>query len=136
MEKIDYVAAVKLANKARNSIGKYCMEECNSLCCREGTINLTNKEMKLITGDKAYDPNPIYISPKKEIQLNLKIGCPCFIDNKCSIHNKRNRPNICKEFPLFIKQNKIILSHDCPAVQENKLYPYLCKFKQMGFIIV
>lgn len=124
-----------LAKKARNSIGKFCMEECNSLCCRKGHITLTDKELKLVSGDKLININEIEVISLGTNKLCLDHNCPSLLNQKCTIHINRNRPLICKEFPLFIDGNKIIVSHDCPAVEDNRLYPYLRKFKKMGFDI-
>lgn len=131
-----YNKAEKIANEARKSISNYCMTECNSLCCRKGSITLSAKEVKLIFGKNFIDPKLIEVISDTQTKLNLNFGCPAFIDNKCNIHNKRNRPTICKKFPLFIRGDRVILSHDCPAVEDNKFYPFLSKFKKMGFKIV
>ena len=125
-----------LAKKARNSIGKYCMEECNSLCCRKGFIKLTDKELKLVIGDKVINKSEIKIISLGMNRLCLDKNCPSLLNQKCTIHTNKNRPLICKEFPLFIDGNRIVVSHDCPAVEDNKLYPFLRKFKKMGFDVV
>lgn len=130
-----HMDAQALAKKARNSIGKYCMEECSSLCCRKGHITLNDKELKLVIGKKVTNVKEIEVISLGKNRLCLDHDCPSLIDNKCMIHKNRNRPLICKEFPLFIDGNKIVLSHDCPAVEANKFYPFLSKFKKNGFVI-
>jgi Fe-S-cluster containining protein len=132
----DYNAAKRLAVKARNSIGQYCMEECSSLCCREGTITITDNELKLMSRDRIIIPGSITTFIKNQNKLNLKVGCPSFIDNKCAIHFNRGRPKMCKDFPLFIYGDKIVVAHDCSAVDAGKLFPYLHKFKKMGFKLI
>jgi len=42
----------KVANEARKSLSKYCMEECKSYCCRKGYIILKPTELDLVIGDK------------------------------------------------------------------------------------
>lgn len=136
MENINYCAAKRLAVKARNSIGQYCMDECRSLCCREGTITITDNELKLMTKDRIIIPGSITIATNNDNKLNLKLGCPSFIEYKCAIHRNKSRPQMCKDFPLFIYGNNIVVAHDCPAVDAGKLFPYLHKFKKMGFRII
>ena len=41
--------AEKIANKARKSISKYCIDECHAYCCRKGYLVATPKEYRKIT---------------------------------------------------------------------------------------
>jgi len=137
-------AAQKLAREARNSLSNYCFSECKALCCRQGHLLLTAKEadtvMKTDKGElrvlKTY--NSAGASEKKYV---LDLGrndkaCPNLLNLKCIEHKNPERPAACQEFPLFIREGKkIMVSFTCPAAKENKLYPYLAKFKKMGYEI-
>jgi Fe-S-cluster containining protein len=133
------ITSEKLAITARKSLSKYCYTECKAYCCRKGYLLLTAKEVKLI--QNTHKKN-LKITPtnKKKYIFNLGSntnGCPNLQNYKCTIHKNPARPKACKEFPLFIWKNKtIMVTHACPAVKENKLYPYLAKFKTMKYKII
>jgi Fe-S-cluster containining protein len=142
----DTKRAQKLAVKARNSIGKYCYSECNAYCCRKGFILLKTKEARLLSGRNNKGLNELKESgiltktEKGKYVLDLsekETGCPQLKESKCTIHKDPDRPTACKEFPLFVwkkKGKKIIhLSGRCPAITSGILYPYIAKFKGMGF---
>jgi len=119
-----------LAIKARESLSSYCYEECLAFCCRKGFLLLSEKEVKLLK----MKTDDLQILPvDRRYILNLSKGCPNLINYKCTIHKNKARPKACKEFPLFIKGNTIIISEDCPAI--NKLYPFLAEFKRLGFTL-
>lgn len=129
-----------LANEARTSISEYCFTECNAYCCRKGYILLSREEADLLTHNKTdelIEKEVIAIEEGGEYVVDFsKQNCPSLKDNMCTIHKNPNRPKACKEFPLFIWPHKIIhISQRCPAVKENKLYPYLTQFKLMGYTI-
>ena len=123
--------AESLAIKARESLSSYCFEECLAFCCRKGYLLLSNKEVALLH----LDIKDLKILPiDKRYIFNLAKGCPNLKEYKCIIHNNIERPKACREFPLFIKDNTVIISEDCPAI--NKLYPYLAEFKRLGFTLI
>jgi hypothetical protein len=134
------VAAEKLAITARESISSYCYTECKAYCCRRGYLLLKAEELQLIKGMTKKNPRmiPVYTKlDKHAFALNLggKLnGCPNLTDYKCTIHKNPLRPKTCKDFPLFIRANKtIMITNACPAVFENKFYPFLAEFKKMGY---
>ncbi len=140
--------AEKLAMKARDSLSSYCYLECSAYCCRRGYLLLSASEVKLMQNTNIKDLKIIPVKTKFErkkyiFNLGLKRngckqnGCPNLLDYKCTIHKNPLRPKACKEFPLFIWKNKTILVTDeCPAVKENKLYPFLAEFKMRGYTII
>jgi len=135
--------AEKLAIKARASISTYCYTECRAYCCRKGYLLLTAKEVKLIrnVSIKELKMIPVLTALNKKgyvLDLGQKLsGCPNLENYKCTIHKNPNRPKTCGDFPLFIWKDKtIMVTNACPAVRENKLYPYLSKFKKMGYKLV
>jgi len=138
------VAAEKLAIIARKSLSSYCYNECKAYCCRRGYLLLSEKEVGLMLNVRKEDLPLMPLrtkTDKKRYIFNLGSkggnGCPNLLDYKCIIHTNPNRPKACKEFPLFILDNKkIVVSDECPAVKENRLYPYLAEFKLMGYKLV
>jgi Fe-S-cluster containining protein len=131
----------KLAIAARNSISSYCYKECLAYCCRRGYLLLSANEVGLMNGPKIED---LKIMPKEVdtdasrfiFNIGLKTtGCPNLKDYKCTIHKNPDRPKACKEFPLFLFENTVIVASECFAIKENKLYPYLAQFKSIGYTI-
>lgn len=131
--------AETIARKARKSISRFCIEECRSYCCRKGYLVLTKKETELITQNqinkyekqgalKKLNENAYSLCLSK-----LENGCPRLENFKCTIHQRKNRPAACKEFPLFIQGKKITLSQRCPAVRNNLFYPYIHQLIKIGY---
>ena len=44
--------AENIANKARKSLSKFCMDECRAYCCRKGYLVMNKKEFSLIPAQK------------------------------------------------------------------------------------
>jgi hypothetical protein len=129
-----------LANSARRSISDYCINDCNSFCCRKGYLVLSFDEMKLTVSDQRRpleDAGFLTEIDNKEFILNLSNpnACPRLKNNLCSIHKNPKRHLPCKEFPIFITGNKVRFSDRCTAVKADKFYSYIHKFKKMGFEI-
>ena len=134
--------AEELAVDARRSISSYCYTECMAYCCRRGYLLLSEKEVSLMKDTKIETlktmPKNLETDSKRYIfNIGLKPqGCPNLIKYKCTIHKNPDRPKPCKEYPLFVFENTVIITDECPAVKENKLYPFLTQFKAMGYKIV
>jgi Fe-S-cluster containining protein len=134
--------AEALAITARKSISSYCYKECLAYCCRRGYLLLSEKEVTLMKDTKIADlkimPKDLEADNERYIfNIGLKPqGCPNLIKYKCTIHKNPERPKACKEYPLFIFENTVIVTDECPAVKENMLYPYLAKFKALGYTII
>ena len=123
----------RLAISARASLSSYCYTECLAYCCRKGYLLLSEKEIYLLR----LDTKNLKVMPvDKRYIFNLSKGCPNLIDYKCAVHKNKDRPKACREFPLFVYDKTVIITDDCPAVKENRLYPFLAEFKKMGFEIV
>jgi Fe-S-cluster containining protein len=131
-----------LVQEARNSISRFCYEECNAYCCKKGYLILSEEEIELmIIRDKEglIKEKSLYKMPddKYAFNLNNKFGfCPRLVDNKCTIHKHPNRSLTCKKFPIFVFAKSIKLSNRCLAVREGKLYAYIHKFKKMGYQVL
>jgi Fe-S-cluster containining protein len=130
----------RIANQARNSIGNYCINECKSFCCRNGYLVIRENSINLVTqGKKDEFIKKGNLKPLKDGKYSLLLGdhkepCPS-LDIKtfcCKIHKSKLRPKPCREFPMFIEEDIIKLSPRCPAIRENKLYPYIKKLMKLG----
>tara|TARA_Y100000310_G_scaffold344515_1_gene457683 strand:- start:3320 stop:3766 length:447 start_codon:yes stop_codon:yes gene_type:complete len=129
----------KLADKARNSISSFCMNECKSYCCRKGYLIVNDKQIATVTaGNEAnlLKNKSLKLLPSGDFSVDLNNGgCPSLKDNKCIIHKHKDRPKTCQDFPIFIEGKKIGLSGRCPAVQQRKFYPYILQFLEKGYIV-
>lgn len=127
--------AEKLTQKARKEIGRFCMEECHAYCCRKGYLVLTPVQAELITRKKIAELKDV--ADLKLINgnysLNLHHDCPALHDCRCTVHSKRNRPLVCKQFPIFIEGMNVRLSHRCLAVKSGLFYPYVSKMLSLGY---
>lgn len=131
------------AEQARKSISSYCYSECKSYCCRKGYLILSKSQVNTVTQGKARKLE------EKGLLNNLKDGkysmymgdysYPCQSlgnDFKCTIHKKRLRPKACRDFPIFVDGNRVMLSYRCPAVKEGKFYPFIRKWKLESYSVI
>jgi Fe-S-cluster containining protein len=132
--------AEKIADKARNAIGKFCMEECKAYCCRKGYLNMGPESVDIITQGKREELEEKKLLVKiDEGNYSLFMGnydqpCPSLKEDfRCMIHKNPKRPKACKEFPVFIRDNTLHLSSRCLAVKQGLLYPYIKKILSMGY---
>jgi hypothetical protein len=117
--------------RARVALGDYCFTDCKAYCCRKGYIDLTPKEYELIF--KIDKKN----KPKEKISAFLGDSCPALsTDFKCNIRNDPLHPKTCKEYPIFIRGKKVILSGNCLAVINNKFYPFISEWLSQDFEII
>lgn len=132
----------KLLDEARNSISDYCINVCNAGCCRKGFLGINSiDELKTITQnthEKLIEEGVIEkVNENKYYQNFNKKPCVSLTkDFLCSVHKDKNRPILCKDYPLFKAKNFIISSSACPAVTENKFEEYFKKIEKLGFKIV
>ena len=123
------MGAEEIANRARNSLGEYCINECKAYCCKKGYLILKAKEVDLVVKGKK--------SLKKVeggFSLNFNEGgCPSLKDNKCSVYE--NRPQTCRDFPIFIKGKYVRISPRCYGFTSGLLYPFIKEFKKIKMII-
>lgn len=133
--------AQQIAKQARKSISKYCIEECKAYCCRKGYLILTEKECELVALGRKADlitKNLLKHLPASKYSLNIgskDAPCPCLKDFMCTIHKRKYRPTVCKDFPLFLENNEIRLSTRCPAVTAGLFYPYVHRLIKLGYTI-
>lgn len=130
----------KIAEKARNSISKYCTNECRAFCCRNGYLIIKPKSINIVTKGQTKELMQKNLLKKLENENyslflgNYNVPCKCLDTEKftCKIHKNKLRPKACKDFPLFIEKDTIKLSPRCPAIRENLLYPYVKQLIMKG----
>ncbi len=131
-----------IAKKARRSISRYCYEDCKSYCCRKGYLPVKEEEVDLVTQGRKEELLQKGILKKiGDGKYSLYLGnydtpCPSLFDYKCLIHKKKNRPDVCAQFPLFIEGKMIKLSPRCPAVKEGLFYPYVSQLLRLGYKVI
>ena len=117
----------ELLDKARHDLSSYCVNECNAYCCNKGYLVLNKSQLDLVTKGNHKNINPM----KKDLfSLNLSSGCPSLSGTKCKIHKEDNRPQACKDFPLFEIEGQVTFSSRCPAVNTNQFYELTHELKQ------
>ncbi len=115
-------------------LSDYCIQTCKAQCCKKGKIIINLSKASLFKRGVITHPQ---IEERKDgyYELNLSPHCPNLgIDFKCTIYNTPYKPEICSEYPLFIKGKTIFASTACPAVT-NKLINFKI-LEDAGFIIV
>lgn len=117
----------QLIKKAGESISDFCYNECMAYCCKKGTIPLTLKEIGFLKPTKLAQ----YID-----RTSMILPCPRLIENKCTVHDSKGRPKVCKEFPLSIVEGKIHISGGCYAVIHGKLYKHIADMKRKGYEVI
>ena len=133
---------LKIINEARNSLGPFCIEKCKSLCCKKGSLILFNNfEIIMIAGEKIEEYTKkriLSMTPSGNFLYDLE-RAPCRHLGKdfyCKIWKEENRPRVCQDFPLFVKDNYVITGDLCPAIKEGILDVYLEKLKKLGLKIL
>jgi Fe-S-cluster containining protein len=120
--------AEELASQARNALSEFCHTECKAYCCRGGYLLLSKKEVGLLKGN-VKDLK----TEEDKFVFNLKPGCPNLDGHKCSVHTDPERPKACKEYPVFLFKDSVAVSYGCLGF--HLLYPFLARFKRMGYKI-
>lgn len=130
-----------ICRDARRSLDLFCKDECSSYCCRKGQLVLNDKDMDFVCQDKRkkLEKDGFITDFDDKFILKLKNnlgGCPSFKDNRCIIHKSRKRPRICKDFPVFLRDDTVELSTGCYAVKAGLLFRYAYKIRQLGYKIL
>lgn len=135
--------AERVANQARNSLSKYCAEECKAYCCRKAYIVLRENQVDKVTQNRREELLKKGVLKKLDdgrYSLHLgdrNISCPSLDKNfMCTIHKSKLRAQACRDFPLFMEGNMVKLSPRCLAVKNDKLYPYVRQLLGLGCKLV
>ena len=134
----------EIAQKARKSISSFCIEECKAYCCRKGYLNITHKELKSMITSYEIKHLPSNIVMKNSNSYTVYLGdalnpCPGLnLDHTCKIHRKNTRPIGCKNFPIFINEEKKLLfvSSRCPAIKMGMIFQHTRKIVSIGYKLI
>ena len=130
--------AEKIAEQARRSISRFCVEDCMAYCCRKGYLVMSSKESDIVTAGmtKYFDKQILKQLANGKWSLflgNPDLPCPSLKEGMCVIHKNPERPLACRQFPLFLEGNTIKLSPRCLAVKQGVFYPYIKKLMVLGY---
>jgi Fe-S-cluster containining protein len=137
--RMDNLKAEEIANRARGSISKICIEECKALCCRKGFLILEKGQVDIVTQNKAQElkkEGALREQKDGTISLNLanhQGSCPSLKENKCTIYTDPARPKACHQFPIFIRNDTVSLSPRCLAVKMNAFYSFEKEWLRLGY---
>ena len=137
-------SAEQIADKARESISDFCINECGAYCCRKGYIMVREHQLNQMAPkekqeilEKEGKIKEFSFAGKIQVDFTNSLGgCPALKNNMCTIHKNPERPKVCHEYPIFVYPDHIKISAKCPAHQQNKFYPYIKEFIDLGFKIV
>jgi len=132
----------KIIEDAKEIIIDYCLSKCNAFCCRYGYLVLKDeKELEKVVGKKRNRLEKLGLLKKTERGVyslymgDPKYPCPSLNkENRCTIYP--TRPNLCKEFPLFVYGNMIIAAPTCPAVKKGVIDKHLKQLQEKGYRII
>lgn len=124
----------KINNIITSKLSDFCQNSCNAFCCNTGKLILeSTQDISTILAVAPNDPRMIGRADGF-YELILKNGCPCLDGSSCGIYPRR--PNVCKEFPTFVRAKSIFVASWCPAVKKGMLDDYLDSLKKDGWKII
>ena len=103
-----------------DSLSSYCKDECHAACCRRGRIVLDASEAAFFKR-KVVRPDALEL-------VDLTSGCEHLRTDRCSIYS--DRPQVCRDFPLFLRHKTLFVSTTCLAVDAGVLDEGLVTLKK------
>lgn len=94
----------QLIDDIANSLTPYC-RECGAACCNAGRIALDQKSAKFFA--KKINHNGFDV-------IDLESGCEHLKNGACAIYP--DRPQTCRQFPLFLRHKTLFVATCCPAI--------------------
>ncbi|NCN51512.1 hypothetical protein GW931_00680 [archaeon] len=131
----------EIISKARKSIGKFCIEECNAYCCRKGYIIINEQQVNIIATKneqielkKENKLKELVFSGKFMLDFSNSLGgCPKLKGTKCLIQSNPERAKVCQESPIFLFGDSVRISSKCPAHQKNMFYLFIKQLEALGY---
>ncbi|MBD3318488.1 hypothetical protein GF342_01110 [Candidatus Woesearchaeota archaeon] len=123
--------AHRIAQAARKSLSLFCSEECRAYCCRRGYL-VVPKQQALVLLSLVKDENRVKHLPDS-VSFKLKGDCPALVNFSCSVYDLR--PQVCRDFPLFLHGTTVMVSGYCTAVAQGKLYPFIAQILRLGYTL-
>ncbi|HLD48822.1 MAG TPA: hypothetical protein VJB11_00495 [archaeon] len=102
-----------------NYLSPFCLDECSEKCCNKWIMvehkDIHNFSDNVINPTEARNGTPIYnTSPDSSDSKYVMIGiCPNYDDGKCAIHESPFRADVCKEYPVDIMGDSILVRSSC-----------------------
>jgi Fe-S-cluster containining protein len=128
------------------ALSEYCINKCKAYCCRKGYLIVNEEQLNLILNNNEKKKQRLINNKDIKEMLNGKFsinfstcnGCPALSLKtfKCNIYENENRPQTCKDFPIFIVGKKIKISSRCPAKRDNKFFKFEKQAEKLGYEIV
>ncbi|MFT7616342.1 MAG: Fe-S-cluster containining protein [Candidatus Woesearchaeota archaeon] len=104
------------------------MTSCQAKCCKRGKIIVDNATL--------IKQNPDLGTVREDglREMSLTPQCKFLKESKCTVYE--NRPQICRDYPLFDRYKKLFVASSCEGYQKGLLDEHLEKLKQEGFEII
>lgn len=116
----------------------FCYETCGAHCCRHGRLNLQERELEKVTGDRRQELERTGRLTKEwdgSWTLLLAPGCPALLpDHRCAIYPER--PKACREYPIFRFNRAVVTVDDCPLIKSGRLEPHLDALRKDGVNVI
>jgi Fe-S-cluster containining protein len=93
----------KLLAKYRGQCSLFCISSCDAKCCKKGKLHFFN-DLDIFKG---------HLNKLENGCFELTLPCPLIKNNTCN--NYLQRPEICADFPLFLRGKVVQISSFCPA---------------------
>jgi Fe-S-cluster containining protein len=127
----------------RQTTLKGLCEKC-CICCGCNIFDLTEEQIKLIfntlEAPKTIEGKPMFTKNNDSTYSTHYIRshmCPALVNKKCSIYEHPLKPQVCRDFPIFIEEEeKIFTFHDkfCPATTRlYNLAPLALEAMSLGY---
>jgi Fe-S-cluster containining protein len=100
----------------RLSLESYCINYCDSKCCKYGKICLRDEEVKLIFDKDDVKESISKLNHLSVLDLNKQV-CPKLNNKICMIFDNKDRPKMCSDFPFFLRYKTLVVSEFCPATR-------------------
>ncbi len=126
-----------ILDEANKILGPRCTNQCNALCCKRYSLVLSEKEMKIVVGEKETELRAHgKLKPRMGggWLLNIDGGCPALDkNNRCTVY--QNRPSVCRNAPfVFDEDYKMVkVGCGCSAVTSGLLNPFFKRFEEAGW---
>ncbi|MFT4310725.1 MAG: YkgJ family cysteine cluster protein [Candidatus Woesearchaeota archaeon] len=118
-----------IAEQARTSLGPYCMSICQAKCCKFGQL-VMNRHEAVPFLQKCTDKSKLTVHQNGTHYFNLAPACHNLQDSKCSIYTQR--PQTCRDYPIYVRGNTVILASSCEGFQIGLLDDYKKECEALG----
>lgn len=121
-----------IVSSVANSFGEFCSTFCKASCCKTGKLILeSDKDIKVFKNSSALS----FVRADGFVEISLLDGC-VFLDGnfQCGIH--KDRPVVCRSFPLFLRRKRVFVASWCPAVKNGIIDDKLDELRSLGLEVI